>query len=88
MEVNQAEWCRNSIPEKEQHAHRYGDMTLIDYVLEMTSILIFMEHKLYEWEQFPRETNLEIFVGPEHKVSVKIIVSFPRGNGEALKAFE
>lgn len=46
MEVNQKEWCRNSIPEKEQHAQRYGDMTLIDYVQETTSILIFMEHKL------------------------------------------
>lgn len=88
VEVNQAEWCRNSIPEEEQHVQRYGDTPLIDYVREITSILVFMEHKLYEWEQFPRETKLEIFAGSEHKVSAKMIVFFPRGNGEAWKVFK
>lgn len=63
-------------------------MPLIDYVREITSILIFMRHKLYEWEQFPRKTKLEIFVGSDHKVSVKIIVLFLKGNGEALKVFK
>ena len=83
--VIQAEWCRNDISEKKVHAQRYGAIRLIEYVQEITSILIFMEHKIREWGQFQNEKKQEIFVGSYHKVSAKVIMFFPIGNGESVK---
>lgn len=60
----------------------YKDMPLTEYVQEIASLLIFIEHKIHEWGWFQREKQLEIFVGSDHKVSAKIVVFFPTDNGE------
>lgn len=85
--IIQAEWYTNSIVEKEQHVQRYEGMPLIEYVQEITSILIFMEQKYMSGDDC-REKKLGIFVGSDHKVSAEIIMFFPIGDGESLKIFK
>lgn len=63
-------------------------MPLIEYVQEIRSFLLFMEHKIHEQGQFQREKNLEMSVGSDHKVSAKITMFFPSGKGESLKVFK
>lgn len=67
---------------------RRRNMPLIEYVQEIRSFLLFMEHKIHEQGQFQREKNLEMSVGSDHKVSAKITMFFPSGKGESLKVFK